>query len=116
MPISMGVPSSLAPTTDARTALPQPPNTSQNVPMNSATPRFQSFMGVPSPNDRVHCRASGKERDVSENGRLTAALHVAHPGGSFAAAGTVGKRPRRTQLHPHLLKAACPAPTHAKRP
>ena len=32
----------------ARTALPQPPNTSQNVPMNSATPRFQSSMEVPS--------------------------------------------------------------------
>src|SRR5580765_8515355 len=48
MPISTAVPSSLPPKTAARTALPQPANTSQNVPMNSATPRFHSSMGSPS--------------------------------------------------------------------
>ena len=40
-----GVPSSLAPKTAARTALPQPPNTSQNVPMNSATQLLRNCTG-----------------------------------------------------------------------
>src|SRR4051794_34935024 len=47
MPMLNGVPSNLAPNTAPSTALPQPPNTSQNVPMNSAAPRFQSNIDPP---------------------------------------------------------------------
>src|SRR4051812_27706189 len=45
MPMLYCVPSSLAPKSAARTALPQPPNTSQKVPMNSAARRLERGMG-----------------------------------------------------------------------
>ena len=75
MPMLKGVPSSLAPNTAPRTALPQPPNTSQNVPMNSATPRFQSSMGSPllsrlSPNGGV--RLLGRLQGTGSDGKAIA--------------------------------------------
>ncbi len=43
IPMLKSVPCNLAPTTAARTALPHPPKTSQNVPMNSAAQRCLRF-------------------------------------------------------------------------